>query len=317
MTSNLTEGNKRIREIIYEHLEYYQDLASQPNNQEKYGEIYLRVRNQISSDPVIRLDARTSQSLHHHEISDNYLNWLYFNNPRQVLYGGTHQVKLDRFVYRPTFAFDPKSGEDMFAYQGGHKANSTVSCLFGLANDEKLTKWGWTFTYFTKEEILRCNEGHHRLLANVLWGNQDISPEQITVVDELVIDWQLHETLLKIEGFLREYNLFFTIESGFRRNWNYLEEAADIKTYFGKVRLDEMKIVGDFANPENHNSCNTYFEGRTLNIYNFTKLFEELKKFRSRPVLEKATIYIRRKLGHFNESSHFNEWLSENIDRYY
>jgi hypothetical protein len=317
MTDNLTEGNKRIREIIYEYLEYYRELNSRPTDTIKYFDLYSQVINQFSSDPIITSDTRVSQSLYHHEISDNYLDWLYFNSPCQKIDGGEHRVKIDRFVYDTTFLFNPTSEKDMFAYQGGDRANSTISCLFRLADGNELTRCGWTSIYFEKEEILKCGLGHHRLLANVLWGNENIRPGELTLVEESIIDRQLHTALLKIEKLLKSYNLFFTIESGYMARRNYLEAAAEIKDLFRKIESKKMKIIGDFANPDNYNSCHTYFENETLNINNLTKLLDELREFQSRSIVRKIIIRARRKLSDFGETYYFKEWLFNNISRYY
>jgi hypothetical protein len=317
MTDNLTEGNKRIREIIYEYLEYYRELNSRSTDTLKYFDLYSQVINRFSSDPIITSDIRVSQSLYHHEISDNYLDWLYFNSSYQKIDGGKHRVKLDRFVYETTFPFDPTSGEDMFAYQGGDRSHSTISCLFGLADDNELDKLGWHSTYFKKEEILQCIYGHHRLLANVLWGNENIRPGSITLVDESIIDRQLHDALLKIEDYLRKYSLFFAVESGCDARRNYLEEAVDIKYFLNEVESKEMNTIGDFANPNNHNNTHTYFEGRTLNINSLKKLIGELREFQSRSIIRKIIIRARRKLSDFGETSYFKEWLFNNISRYY
>ena len=317
MTDNLTEGNKRIREIIYEYLEYYRELNLRPTDTIKYFDLYNQVINRFSSDPIITSDTRVSQSLYHHEISDNYLDWLYFNSSCQKIDGGEHRVKLDRFVYDITFPFDPTSEKDMFAYQGGDRANSTISCLFGLADGNELTRCGWTSIYFKKEEILKCDRGHHRLLANVLWGNENIRPGELTLVEESRIDRQLHTALLKIEKFLRNYHLFFTIESGCMARRDHLEEAADIKNFLNKIESKEMKIIGDFANPDNHNKCHNYFENKTLNINNLIKLLDELREFQSRSLIKKIIIRARRKLSDFGETSYFKEWLYNNTNRYH
>ena len=53
MTNKLTEGNKRIREVIYEYLEYYRKLNSQPIDRIEYFDLYSQVINQFANDPII------------------------------------------------------------------------------------------------------------------------------------------------------------------------------------------------------------------------------------------------------------------------
>ena len=150
MTNNLTTGHTRIREIIYEYLPLYQELMKEEpftlyvkeDCIDAYHKLINEIKNKFSNDPIITSDICTSQSLYHHDISEQYLTWLFYNNPKEEIHGGQHFIKTDRFVYDPTFPYNPKTGKDMFAYQGGHKYSSTYQCLFGLAEGKELNTDG-------------------------------------------------------------------------------------------------------------------------------------------------------------------------------
>jgi hypothetical protein len=250
MTIDPTVGQIRVREIIYEYLPIYQQLIVEDNwglrvkedRINDYHRLIEEIRTKFSLDLTIASDTCTGQSLCHHEISSQYLAWLFYNNPREEISGGEHDIKTDRFVYDATYSYNPRTGKDMFAYQGGHKYDSTYSCLFGLAEGKELTTHDWVSVYYEQEGILQCGGGgSHRLLANVLWGSQTIKPSTFKLVKESVIDTQLHDALLITERLTRDCDLSFQVE-----NYISCQEITDIKRFHNIVGKSEIERIKNF-----------------------------------------------------------------------
>lgn len=303
-------GQARVREIIYEYLPLYQELMEEEPFRlsvkkdciDAYHKLINEIKNKFSSDPTITSDICTSQSLYHHEISGQYLRWLSSNNPNEEIHGGEHFIKTDRFVYDPTFPYDPKTGEDMFAYQGGHQYDSTYQCLFGLAEGKELITDDWVSVYYEKEGILKCGGGgSHRLLANVLWGSQSIKPSKIYLVKEATTDRQLHDAILKTERLMRDCDSVFELK-------DYLssQEAANIKDFSDTVSESEIEIIKNYI-ADTHKK-----ERRTFTIYELREIINDLRKFKSLTIFKKIILKFKLKFKiRVNYTSYFERWLIE------
>jgi hypothetical protein len=310
MTNNLTMGQVRVREIIYEYLPLYQKLMKEEHFRlsvkedciDDYRLLINEIKNKFSSDPVITSDSFTSQSLYHHEISNQYLTWLFFNNPYEEIDGGEHSIKTDKFVYDPTFLYDSKTREDMFAYQGGHKYDSTYSCLFGLAEGKTLITDGWVSTYYEKEGVLKCGGGgSHRLLANVLWGSHSIKPSKIYLVKEVTTDRELHDSILKLERLMRGCDSFFAFK-------DYLssEEADNIKSFSSTVGETEIKTIKNYI-------ADKYIKERqTFTICDLSEMVNDLQMITSMTIFKKMILKFKLKFKiRIDYTSHFERWLIE------
>jgi hypothetical protein len=309
MTNNLTTGQKRVREIIYEYLPLYQELMQEEPFRlsvkedciDAYHKLIDEIKNKFSSDPVITSDSCTSQSLHHHKISNQYLTWLFSNNPHEEIDEGEHFVKTDRFVY-DTYPYDPETGEDMFAYQGGHKYNSTYHCLFGLAEGKELITHNWVSAYYEKEGVLKCaGGGSHRLLANVLWGSQSIKPSKIYLIKEVTTDQQLHNDILKLERFMRDCDSSFVL-----KDYNSSKEIYNIKNFFSTVSELEIGIIKNYIS-DRHKG-----ERRAFTIHELSETIDDLKKIVSMPIFKKMILKFKLKFNiRINYTSYFERWLIE------
>lgn len=310
MTNNLTMGQTRVREIIYEYLPLYQKLIKEESFSldvkedciDDYRLLINEIKNKFSSDPVITSDSCTSQSLYHHEISNQYLTWLYFNNPHEEIDGAEHFIKTDRFVYDPTYPYDPKTGEDMFAYQGGHKYKSTYHWLFGLAEGKEIITHDWVSTYYEKEGIFKCGGGgSHRLLANVLWGSQSIKPSKIYLIKEVTIDRQLHDDILKLERFMRDCDSSFVL-----KEYKSSKEVDSIKKKFSTVSELEIGIVKNYIT-DRHKE-----ERRAFTIHDLSETIDDLSKITSMTIFKKMILKFKLKFKiRIDYTSHFERWLIE------
>jgi hypothetical protein len=190
----------------------------------------------------------------------------------------------------------------MFAYQGGHKYNSTYHFLFELAEGKELITCDWVSAYYQKEGVLKCaGGGSHRLLANVLWGSQSIKPSKIYLIKEVMIDRQLHDDILKLERFMRDCNSFFVL-----KDYKSSKEVDNIKNFFSTVSELEIGIIKNYIF-DRHKG-----ERRAFTIHDLSEMVNDLSKITSMTIFKKMILKFKLKFNiRINYTSYFERWLIE------
>jgi hypothetical protein len=194
----LTPGQRQIRALTLATLPRYQSCQSE----EDYDDVYARLLDAFAADQAIITDPVTAQPLGYTVIAQSYLDWLREHSARTELLQDYPAVQLDQFVYqRP----DLRKGMLLPRYTGGIKWESTMSCLFGLAEQRILWPWDCEARYFVRSGILTiAGGGNHRLLAHVLWGEPRIQPDSLELCEEHVDPGpSLNQALLLIESLIR------------------------------------------------------------------------------------------------------------------
>lgn len=230
----LTPGQARIRAIVARSLPAYQAAATYDEREA----IWRTAHQQMADDPVINRDHITGKSLDVTGIAESYLDWLDEQGPVVRQTDGTLNVRLDRFIYQ-------YGGRDMrhgAAWTGGAKPDSTLSCLFGLAEHRTLHVHGLTARYYTRSGILTiAGGGNHRLLAHVLWGEPTITPDWVYVHHERYIDEDLNAALYQIERWFQPTPYRFEFAS-----YNDATEVWSIKTFLALTTPDERAVLTQY-----------------------------------------------------------------------
>jgi hypothetical protein len=164
------------------------------------SEVLRYLQEALARDLVIRRDSITSQRLGCHDITGAYLHWLHMHSRAVAL---SHvAVRLDQFVYQRPQGSNPSC---CYAFSGGEKWWSTMSVLFGLAEEKCISTFLLDPEYYERSGILTIRTGgNHRLLAQVLWGGQfqfgDVL--QVREEDQGALDCRLRASLATIERHL-------------------------------------------------------------------------------------------------------------------
>lgn len=314
MTNDITQGQIRVREIIFENLHIYSSLRDREDIysdevRHLFQDLYSEIGRLFSVDPIITSDSVTTQSLIKPNISHHYLEWLRNNGSVEEISckdDRGYEVTLDRFCYNP-----PALKNRLIAYEGGDKCDSTYSCLFGLARGEKIEPYNWTPTYYKKEGILDTSGGGcHRSLSHVLWGKTYITPHTLTIVEEFEIDPDFNNILLEVEDRSRAHNYYFQI-----KDYSDGNEKDTIKNIFSSENYSEMETVFRFLRePESKHYASYEMGHYGLYVSSFQNILKDLKKVKSRTQLQIIKLKISKLLGFSkNIISPIETWLDRTV----
>lgn len=285
---DLTPGQQRIREIVKEHLPEHE--AGKIDKLE----IYQRVIKQFSTDEIITSDYITGQPLGYWRIARGYKDWLYAHSKKPVeLRKDFPAVKLDKFVY------DRGGSEDkciMPSYKGGVESNTTIWCLFKLAQSAEFAKISFSVQYCLNSGILtHGGDGNHRLLAHVLWGELYIKPNIFCLYEELVNpDYELNTALLAVDRLYQAGRTIKIVKA--------VDEAALIKSFATELRPEEKKFLAEYI-AYTEKSRHDPLEVNT--IFGLKRCLDELRVLRNRSKLE---IWISKNFNKNRRRSDFQSW---------
>jgi hypothetical protein len=314
INTTLTDGQQRVREIIYQMLPEYQNLMKESD--ECDIDFFCAVRKAFASDPVITSDPCLCQSLFKPALSPEYVDYLRSisdaDGTTEIIDDGEYLVALDKFFYDNS----PMSELPVYRSDDGDQWHSTFSSLFEFAEGKDLFRPGWESEYFAEDGILKV-EGweSHRSMACVLWGQHLIKPGTLHVIKSKS-DPELHSALIFIEKLLREgveekYELWFMFKSHACRHTEInikkqlLAEAQEIKEFYRSITPDEITSIRSFLSSGVHRS---HFDSYCpwpdlrfkfiLSIDALLKIVRESRAIKSRNIFQQIISKISRPYKH-------------------
>ena len=300
----LSRGQLEIRRIVKSFLEEYESLQkTDADYEEKLDRLCFKVRDAFCSNETIRKDEVTSQRLGASQYSRNYRDWLwrtgkieeikdiFLDNPTDI------DFSMREIVYRPDGKLEP-------ACKGGVKWESTISCLFGLAQGKPLRSGNWYSTYYDAIDLwVEGSGGHHRLLSHILYGSDKINPDTITLIRNESVDTVLNESLLQFDKLFDTVSLDREqcISLAFDLDLLSREELGKIKTFFNNVSEDEkitivrcLKAMMRFGH--RYISNNFLMSKREVTINAMYDLLKDIRTIRSRPLWHRRLLVLKQKL---------------------
>lgn len=302
----LSPGQIEVRKIINSFLGEYESIQNtDPEYTEKRRHLYGRVLEVFRSNEVIRNDAVTSQRLGTSQYAEDYLMWLIETGEveiRQNFYNYPTVMKfsMHEIVYQSDGALNP-------AYEGGVKYDSTVSCLFGLAQGKSLNpiiSGEWISIYFDAIDLWRVGSGgHHRLLAHVLCGSDRINPSELKIVRNEPVDSALNAALLQFEELSAAVAGDHRCDNILAFNATSISqvELRKIKAFFNNINEAEkavvvrcLKAIKKYKREEllNHASV----PNRKITIDAMYRLLEKIRTLRAKPFWHRRALVLRQKL---------------------
>lgn len=267
----LTPGQNRLRTITHALLPAYQ-AAGRPKFEHS---VLTDLRDTFTTDPVVTSDALTAMPVAYPSISRAYLRWLANKATPTRLNESFPDVRLDQFIY------DRPDGDEFIPrYKGGIKWWSTMSCLFGLAEEKPLDRYGCGVLYLVESGILRIEGGgNHRLLAHVLWGEPRIIPEYMYLYDERgQTDLSLNTALLQIESMY---------PSPLRFRWirpTSLDETEAVHVFIAESTSADRTIIAAFIKwVVDHQKQWVADKYDLTSIIGLLRCLRELQEIRGRP----------------------------------
>ena len=228
----LTLGQQHVRKIVTSNLDAYHAAT---NGKDK-GLLYDQVISQFRSDPIITTDSITGQLLGFKRVARSYYNLLVKYSVATPFKRDFPPVTLSNFIYEYVGA---QEKEDIHAYEGGveRKRHSTISCLFGLAENKVLASYSLYGIYLENSGILANDGGNHRSLAHVLWGQPYINFESLTWLKEQIpLDQELNQALLVVDS-IQPANGGFKFVDYTTREIDHIKEFASLITDSEKIIL--------------------------------------------------------------------------------
>lgn len=306
----LSQGQIQVRKIVFEFLPQYQEFKSRQERQveihwEEWHKLYEEVIKQFSCDPLITTDPITAHPLGNSSFSRYYIDWLWKNGTSKTLYDNYPEVQLDKYVHQ-------NFGVVMLAFQGGAKSNSTISCLFGLAENKPLHNHNFFVEYYIKSGILKNgNGGYHRLLAHVLWGEPRIQPERMCIIEESTCDPALNKALLRINELLSKAHLYFKFK------YYSDDEVTCIKDFVSEAALKEIEIINRFLIYQDETGKTDKYRyhmdlrRNEVDVYYLRFLLEEQRKIFGRSRIKTSYLNTIRNLKLSNQGiTDFEQWLN-------
>lgn len=305
----ITNGQQRVREIVYQMLPEYQGLMTTKG--ECDIDFFGRVRDNFASDPIITADPCLCQSLSKPNLSDEYTNYLRSISKSagttEIISNGEYFVALDKFF------FNSSSTKELPVYfsDDSHRWFSTFSCLFGFAEGKDLDKLEWVSEYFAEDGILKVGgNGSHRLMACVLWGQHLIKPQTLYII-KAKADPELHSALLLVDKILQDgvdnkYKYWFRFKHYDRINATdtreqLFTEAEEIKKFYRTVTDEEIVMIRGLLSSDDHRSClhryYPFLDSRSVNILSIgvlLKIVWESRAINSRNIFQRFTSRLFR-----------------------
>ena len=297
----LSKGQTEIRNIIDSFLDEYEKLKEANDTHKSYYNLYEKVLNSFDCNIIIKNDSVTSQPLGTSQYSINYLQWLTKNGIKE-------KIEPDFDEDFPKIDFPMKEilydrdGNLEPAYKGGVKWDSTLSCLFGLAQGKLLNSEGWNSIYYDAIELWKVGGGgHHRLLSHILFGSNEINPSRLTIIRNDSVDPLLNESLCQFD------ELFENINSD-RKYYVYLafdvellteNSMAKIKNFFHEIDINEkndlircINAIKEFP----HEYISNDLGSRRIDIDDMYLLLSDIRNLRSKPHWYRNVLILKQRL---------------------
>jgi hypothetical protein len=306
--NGLSLGQVHIRNIVYAKLPKYEeilkkrDFQGQEDGRKELNEFWDSVREELFANYFVHTDPITAQPLDESLISRHYLKWLDEVGEKKVMDSKSLKIRLDRHFYEDESDWP---GMDMsicdLAFQGGHNYDLVYFYLFALAKDGYLgyNGRGWEVDYYKQDGIIRgYGYGSSQLLAHILWGEPEIKPNRINIIDRKP-DSELNSAFIYWEYFFRECqkiviekhkkgqtHRFFRFHLD---NKNSFEEqgelAKEVRNYLEREEEKDLKFILKQAFTQDRL---WWSKGRTtgqewFSIYDVLGLIRELQALMKRP----------------------------------
>lgn len=299
-----SEGQHEVQRIIKSFLHEYESLQERKATSDEFINLYERVRREFCSNIIIQNDPITSQPLGTCQYSENYLKWLMKN-------GKTEEIESKFGEYFPMTNFPMKqilykSGDKLGpAYKGGVKWDSTISCLFELAQGKRLeyaSSGLWESTYYDAIQLWKGGiGGHHRLLSHILFGSSNINPYKLYIIRNDFIDPDLNKALCQFDELFDGVN--FKNDCSIRLAFNVdsltEETTAKIRRFFRDVTNQEKKEMTRVINviaPYRHQYISGSSWLKEIEIENMYFLLADIRRIKSKPQWYRKLLILKQKL---------------------
>ena len=306
--SGLSLGQIHVRNIINEMIPKYDELIERRDSEDldewrgEHHNFLTSIQEELFKNYFVHTDPITAQPLDESLISHHYLKYLYETGKKETLEDKGLKVRLDRHFYQDESDWP---GREMsiydLAFQGGHHYDTVYYHLFELAKKGFLKKtWHtWEVVYYKQDGIIEGHgHGSSQLLAHVLWGEPEISPSRIYIIDREP-DPELNNALIYWDYFFRYCNKIAHKESNkggrlyrdrrfhFERNKSYEEQGElikEVKSYLEKENEKELKFTLQQAlMKDSLHWTNGYSNQEWFSIYDILGLIREVQTLMERP----------------------------------
>lgn len=299
----MSNGQIEVRKIINSHLKEYENLQNENVTNDKYCDLYERVRDTFRSNDIIKSDSVTSQPLATSHYSKNYLQWLIKNGVEEKIESTSNvDFPIIDFPMRKILYHRPDLQHKLEpAYQGGAKWDSTISCLFGLAQGKRLNSGNWDSIYYDAIQLWEVGSGgNHRLLSHILFGSNKINPCKLIIYRNDFVDPLLNKSLCQFDELFDDINsnsryyikLAFNVESLSEKS------TVKIKNFFCDLEADEkddlvrcINAIKEFAHK--YISRNSWL--MEIEIDNMYRLLGDIRNLRSKPRWHCKLLILKQK----------------------
>ena len=302
-TEVLSAGQIEVQKIINSFLEEYETLRQKENaTRYDYYDLYKKVRNEFGSNHIIKNDSVTSQPLDNSGYSKNYLRWLVKNGVEEII-ESTSNVGFPNIDFpMKKIIYDRRNSKLEPVYLGGVKWDSTISCLFGLAQGKRLNAGGWNSSYYDAIQLWQVGgDGNHRLLSHILFGSNQINPYQLRIVRNDFTDPQLNESLCQFDELFDEINSNreYYIELAFNVKSLSEESIAKIKNFFCDIKADEkvdlVRCINAIKKIHHEYYISNDWGTRKIEIDNIYRLLSDIRRLRSKPSWYRQLLILKQK----------------------
>lgn len=299
-----SEGQHEVQRIIKSFLPEYESLRERKATSDELRNLYAKVRRAFCSNIIIKNDPITSQPLGTCQYSKNYLKWLIKNGKKEEVESKLGEdfpitnLPMKEILYRPGDMLGP-------AYKGGVKSDSTISCLFGLAQGQRLeyaSSGLWESIYYEAIQLWEGGSGgHHRLLSHILFGSSNINPYRLHIIRNNFVDPALNEALCQFDELFDDLNSKSGSSIGLAFNVDSLtqETTAKIKNFFRGVTNEEkkemtrvIKVIHPYPHPYISGSSGI----KEIEIENMYFLLDDIRRIKSKPRWYRKLLILKQKL---------------------
>jgi hypothetical protein len=300
----LSKGQHEVQRIIKSFLHEYESLRERKATSDELINLYERVRRAFCSNVIIKNDSITSQPLGTCQYSENYLKWLRKNGKTEEIESKLGEnFPITNFPHREVRY---RSGDKLGpAYEGGVKWDSTISCLFGLAQGKRLeyaSSGLWDSNYYEAIQLWEGGSGgHHRLLSHILFGSNNINPYRLDIIRNDFVDPALNEALCHFDELFDDLNSKNGSSIGLAFNVDSLtqETTAKIRNFFHDVTDKEKKEMARVINaikPYAHQYISGSSWTKEIEIENMYSLLDDIRRIKSKPRWYRKLLILKQKL---------------------